>query len=97
LDPVVIVASGVDSERVPHRIEGVIEQVRGCIFGGQEEAEIEEALDSKVLEEEALDSEEAFTPSLEKIKEIKNPPSPVTMLRISTLALLTTLSSAQVS
>ena len=63
----------------------------------QEEVEIEEALDSKVLEEEALDSEEAFTPSLEKIKEIKENPSPVTMLRISTLALLTTLSSAQVS
>ena len=64
----------------------------------QEEVEIEEALDSKVLEEEALDSEEAFTPSLEKIKDIKTEnPSPVTMLRISTLALLTTLSSAQVS
>ena len=59
----------------------------------QEEVEIEEALDSKVLEEEALDSKEEATPSLENIKN----PSPVTMLRISTLALLTTLSSAQVS
>ena len=71
----------------------------------QEEVEIEEALDSKELEEEAIDSEEDFSPSLdnkrtpsleEKIKDIKKD-NPVTMLRISTLALLTTLSSAQVS